>query len=463
MGFIINPYFFAAATPFTNTYSVDFDGVDEYVGTGSSITDLGITDKFTFSFWVKFDSFTDWDGIIGATSAGSFSNGFGCYAKADGKIYTFINNYASGGRVVSSTLSTATWYHVLWCYDGTLGSSNIEVFIDGSSIGTAAFTATVTTHALSVFNIGRLSPNSTPYYSFNGNLDEVAVWNTDQRADVATIYNSGTPTDLSSLSPVAWYRMGDGDTFNMLDNEQAYSNRSVDFDGVDEFVTMGDVLDEDGTGAFSISFWENLDSTGNTHLVGKMLNSDTYAGYSAYINSNKLRFAIINSFSGNTLMVDTTTSLSSGTWQHIVITYDGSQDVSGVTIYINGSNDELTTIYDSLDSSSTTTAPFTIASRNGTAMFTDGKIDEVSFFNSELTSGNVTTIYNSGVPNDISGLSPVGWWRMGEGDTYPTLTDSGSGSNDGTMTNMESGDITGAETTGIMTNMVSGNIVADVP
>ena len=35
----------------------------------------------------------------------------------------------------------------------------------------------------------------------------------------------------------------------------------------------------------------------------------------------------------------------------------------------------------------------------------------------------------------------LSWWRMGDGDTFPTLTDNGSGGNDGTMTNMSSGNI----------------------
>ena len=35
----------------------------------------------------------------------------------------------------------------------------------------------------------------------------------------------------------------------------------------------------------------------------------------------------------------------------------------------------------------------------------------------------------------LSDLSPLSWWRMGDGDTSPTLTDNGSGGNDGTMTN----------------------------
>ena len=81
-----------------------------------------------------------------------------------------------------------------------------------------------------------------------------------------------------------------------------------------------------------------------------------------------------------------------------------------------------------------------------TDSYSDIYLDEVSIFDYELTSGQVTSIYNSGTPTDLDNTSgvtaPVHWWRMGDGDTFPTITDVGTtGGNDGTMTNMESGDI----------------------
>ena len=67
----------------------------------------------------------------------------------------------------------------------------------------------------------------------------------------------------------------------------------------------------------------------------------------------------------------------------------------------------------------------------------DGKLDEVSVFETELSSSDVTAIYNSGVPTSLTSYSPAGWWRMGEDDggTGSTITDQGSGGNDGTLTN----------------------------
>ena len=72
--------------------------------------------------------------------------------------------------------------------------------------------------------------------------------------------------------------------------------------------------------------------------------------------------------------------------------------------------------------------------------------DEFAIFDDVLTSSQVTDIYNSGVPTDLSSIDYlVGWWRMGDPDgtsAYPTITDQSTNSNDGTMTNMASGDIT---------------------
>ena len=67
----------------------------------------------------------------------------------------------------------------------------------------------------------------------------------------------------------------------------------------------------------------------------------------------------------------------------------------------------------------------------------NGLMDEVSIFNSELSSSVVSAIYNSGAPADLTSYSPVGWWRMGDNDsgTGTTITDQGSGGNDATLVN----------------------------
>ena len=74
---------------------------------------------------------------------------------------------------------------------------------------------------------------------------------------------------------------------------------------------------------------------------------------------------------------------------------------------------------------------------------TSGSGDVVRF-DKAAAGTEVSDIYNSGAPLDLTTLSSntnlQSWWRMGDGDTYPTITDN-KGSVNGTMTNMESGDI----------------------
>ena len=84
--------------------------------------------------------------------------------------------------------------------------------------------------------------------------------------------------------------------------------------------------------------------------------------------------------------------------------------------------------------------------------FFSGNIDEGSVWNKALTSAELVAVYNSGVPIDltqnsgayVSSSNLQGWWRMGDPDgtsSFPTIADQSSNSNDGTMTNMASGDI----------------------
>jgi hypothetical protein len=61
-----------------------------------------------------------------------------------------------------------------------------------------------------------------------------------------------------------------------------------------------------------------------------------------------------------------------------------------------------------------------------------GLVDEVSTYNRILTQEEITSI--SAAPTDLTSLSPVAWYRFEEG-MGTTAIDSGSGGNDGTLTN----------------------------
>ncbi len=73
-----------------------------------------------------------------------------------------------------------------------------------------------------------------------------------------------------------------------------------------------------------------------------------------------------------------------------------------------------------------------------------GHIDEVTFWNIELSQAEVTELYNAGSPDDPNNHSQsaacIHWYKFGDLDSFNTASDS-IGTVDGTMTNMEAGDI----------------------
>ena len=223
-----------------------------------------------------------------------------------------------------------------------------------------------------------------------------------------------------------------GDT--SLGTAAAFSNtKSILLDGVDDFVDMGNVLDFEQTDAFSLSYWFKVSSASAFYVViGKSLTAGP--GYMVWNQSSKINFRI-RSAGGGQLRITANTSIVADTWTHCVITYDGSSLNSGLEMYINGALESALKQSVMNSSSTLTTAHFNISGRNNGNSLFNGLIDECAVFNRELSASDVSTIYGTGVPNDISGLSPLAWYRCGDGDTSPTLTDNGSGGNNGTMTN----------------------------
>jgi hypothetical protein len=206
---------------FINTYSLDFDGVDEYVTLDSSI-DLGINS--TISVWLNLDS--AYNGILLGEDSYSFdyflypySSGFFVRIAGIFKLYTNVHTYLTAG----------SWHHLAIVRSG----DSIEVFVDGISRETqTGFGTSVSTK----FDTIASKPNGT--LPLEGKIDELAAWS-NNTVSPTDIYNGGTPTDLTSLNPIAWYRMGekatyDGTNWTLVDQGSGGNNgTSVDMDLID--------------------------------------------------------------------------------------------------------------------------------------------------------------------------------------------------------------------------------------
>jgi len=201
---------------------------------------------------------------------------------------------------------------------------------------------------------------------------------------------------------------------------------SVSFDGSDDYLDCGSIVSS--FSALSVSAWVNADSYGSFNVVASQYTSNVGGSFFLETVGSDMWFAV-STGSGYTGLAKYTAGLSTGSWYHVCGTWDGST----TKVYINGAIGSQNGSYTgSLGGSGVS---FKVGSM--LAGYWNGFIDEVAIFDSALSASDVSDIYGSGVPADLTSLSPVNWWRMGDNDggTGTTITDQGSGGNDGTLTN----------------------------
>jgi hypothetical protein len=216
-----------ADSALVNSYSLSFDGSNDYVDTSFDLSDDGgiTTGDFSISFWMKADTWSSymcvisnstyvpqWGGIQFSRVPSDWDgreNDEGALAM----LSTAQGSYDQPSAVVTSALSTDTWYHIV----GTRASGTRYIYLDGTlqeSRGTNSDSIDRGDNLL----IGRHPDNTYPRY-FDGNIDEVAIWDVALDADAVTaIYNSGTPIALDADSGdydnsgdlVAYWRFEEG-------------------------------------------------------------------------------------------------------------------------------------------------------------------------------------------------------------------------------------------------------------
>ena len=395
-----------------SNYSLSFDGMGDYVSLNSSI-DLGINS--TISLWVNFDA--AYNGILlGEDSYSSdyflypFSTGFYVRIASVFKLYTNVHTYLTAG----------SWHHLAVVRSG----DSVEIFVDGFSRETqTGFGAAISTK----FDTIAAKPDGT--LPLEGKIDEIAVWD-NNTVSISDIYNGGTPTTIPS-GAVAHYKMGEEANFTsnwLIDNSALtnYSKRSFQFDGMDDYINIGNGISFEYTDAFSYSFWVKPNAvSGAKNLYTKY---DAGRGIYTYLNSasgagaNTLYFFLLNTNSGSTatrkrITTNTGAIISPNVWTNIVITYDGSGLGSGINVYKNGVPQTVTITQDNLQNNTILNSSDSyISAFNGASSFFTGGQDEFAIYSTELSSDDALAIYNGGEPTTISGA--VAHYRMGEDASF---------------------------------------------
>ena len=452
--------------------SLNFNGSSDYIDCGDSddfsFGDTTTDSPFSLSAWVNMTDATKFRILNKAqgTSAGNtkeylFSTG------GDDKIifYLYQDNISTtriGQKYNGAALTSyeGQWIHLVGTYDGSSSANGIKIYLNGIQVADTPVTGTYTAmqNTNEPFLIGKLTSDYA-----NGKISNAKIFNTAlSQSDVTSLYNNGTPlSDMSSFtSLVSWYKLNNtttgiqdskrsnngtnngateypgfvntlvGDSLGMsqanlvqsdLSFTSSYSPYALNFDGANDYIQIpynANLTPQNGN--FTISAWINTDNLSGWHPIWCTQNLSSGTSVTAlHTYGNKVRATVGGStnnpsYGGSwALFLDSTQSLTTSTWYHIAVTFNMSGNAQ---IYINGSADNSGPIEN--PQTSWNTGDRFIGDGEG---FWDGKISNISIWNTALTSAQVTEIYNEGVPSNLNNHSAysnlASWWQLGS-NTY---------------------------------------------
>jgi hypothetical protein len=467
-------------------YVFDFNPNDgDYINFANGST-MARGQEITYSVWANFVTFSgDIIGNKNSSNLGTglnFASGILIFQLGNGLNLSWNNSRIT----LSSYVNTGEWFHIIGTFDGT----NAKIYINGiernSWTPTQPFTISGWNNN---FQIGKRADQGSSF--INGRLSNVAFWNSGLTpAQVTTIYNNGSPADISSLSPISWWKLNAQDTFdgsnwtikdyagsndgtsvNMtsanlvqsnLQHTSGYSPYALSFDGTDQFLEVPFSSNLRLTNVdFTISFWTNPSVTGNYVMLE---NYTLTAGWGVNNNNGNLRFYRTGGW------ISTGVLIPNDVWTHIVLI--GDYSATNLKVYKNGNqsyNNTITLV------TNDATGPLTIgAQRNGAGGFDyNGNLSNVAIWSGvALTSSEITEIYNQGVPsnlNTFSGTKPTAWWQLGSNSSFNATTSQWTcldeiGTNNAVSVNMTEDDIVngvGYSANGLGTSSIE--IVGDAP
>lgn len=386
-----------------------FDGSNDYVNIGT----LNSLNTFTLSAWIKANSnsTSDYRTIIDKTNNSMNDRNFWLALETstsqlslrfsvDGSSTTFLGN---------TPLNDNKWHYVNATYDG----SYVKLFIDGKLDNTPTAKTGIPNTGNTSSYIGYQPVGGGRYFS--GSIDHVKIYNYARTpAQVAYDYNRGGPVgwwkmdECQGSTIYDWSGNGNNGTLTIgssgsqnsigtcqIGTSAAWTNgatgkvnSSLNFDGTDDYVSVGDTATFSMDSNLTVSAWIKTNST-NTYqrIITKPLLSSSDYGYSLAIRNTGKFWGVIHTSNGYFGTSDSTASVTTN-WTHLAMTYNGSN----LLFYINGVLDKNTSV---TGGNITYDTDVLKIGKNGGELF-NGQIDDVRIYNYALTPEQIKQIYNGG-------------------------------------------------------------------
>lgn len=365
--------------------AVNFDGSDDFIDIGT-----GTTSVQSVAFWIYPATTTEYPIDINGTAYVWINAGT---VTAQG--FTSPTIYVNG--VVSSTVTANSWQHIEVTTGTALNASDFDI---GRIEGVGNHEGKIDQVVL--YDYARTAGQVA--YDYNRGAP-IGWWKLDE-CQGTTAYDSGNPPTGGNNGTITIGASGTEDTVGTCNTSSTswgsgssgkYS-ASLDFDGTDDYIDTGSSSFNFTTQPFSVSAWVYSDDLGsgvNAEIVATDKANSPASGWGFLLvgPSEILRLVTRGTTPSN---IDSVSSVPINTWSHVAATFSGTSGT--MALYINGV----------LNNSTSYTGSITSAACNlqigrrfrtscaATAVYFNGKIDDVRVYNYALSAAQVRKVHNEG-------------------------------------------------------------------
>ncbi|MFH2105629.1 MAG: LamG domain-containing protein, partial [Candidatus Micrarchaeota archaeon] len=317
--------------------------------------------------------------------------------------------------------------------DGVEVCSNSMLIRPDVSVGNVSLTSTS--------SINSTAGNLTVNYQTNNSVKNITDWRVNELsfAVLNMLFEGGSTSGVPGTDGATkdYSRNGNnGTVVNATWNSTGgYDGRGAySFDGVDDYINLGNPGSLNITGAITYSAWVYVKSTdasykkmimGRGRTSGIAAQTSVYLGFENHATIAQPEFVICDGTTKNTVYF--ASGMTYNAWHHIVGTWDGFAGANNLKVYIDGQlNNTVTSTINSINLAPSTENFFKIA--RGTNAVTNenfnGSIDDIRIFNRSLSAAEILALYQNKTDIMVSQELTVG-------DTWQACVTPNNGTADG--------------------------------
>jgi hypothetical protein len=185
--------------------------------------------------------------------------------------------------------------------------------------------------------------------------------------------------------------------------------RAIQLDGK-TYIDAGDVAKFGFYDKFTLAAWVQPQAADGAIASRTADTNDDadfgHKGYGLYLKDGKIQANLVLRWLDDALRVETRNPLRLNHWQHVLMSYDGSRLASGIKIYVDGVEQELTVLLDEMNQEFRVSNPFRIGAAGVDERFR-GAIDDVRIYDRALTPTQAAIVAATQTANEIATIGPA--------------------------------------------------------